>query len=115
MPAKFCTPRGQFANENMLPTLYGKRFPTDDIQALWHMVPGEFSVEFSTGTHEFVIKDLNRLSPGRHRFESPTGMRLIPANKSFEYNRWLEAFQDLCKEAREGIMSGQDIDPKRAP
>lgn len=113
MPAKFSYTRGQ-----QLPTtwpqngnLRGKPFPPDDVEALWHMVPGDFSVEYVAATHTFVIKDLANLKPPpRGRFMSIVGLRTIPAGRSFDYQVWVDVFKSLCAEAAAATLSAQNID-----
>lgn len=114
MPAKFIDYLGQLPQAlGVVGQVYGQRFPSEEVEALWHMVPGHFSVEWVTATSEFVIKDIVRYQ-WKHR-STPVGIRTIKATECFDYDLWVKTFQDLWNEGHPDIVAAQNIDPDRAP
>lgn len=92
----------------------GKTFPPDDVKALWHMVPGEYTVEFVPATSMFLIRNIGvpvEVSPWGN--PTPDGTALIHAKVCFEFEVWVKAFQDLYNKGEATTLSRQNIDKSR--
>lgn len=87
--------------------LYDRTFPPDDVEALWHMVPGDFTIEWVTATSTFVIKS-------SHEWDRTgvNGVQTIHAKDSFDFERWMAAFRALMPRESGDIMSPRSLDLK---
>lgn len=91
-------------------TLYGKPWPTDEIEALWHMIPGDFTIEWVAPTMCFVIKNME--TPQRLGRFMMYANQTIPAAHAFDFGLWVRVFQSLLQERDLSIVSPRSLDLK---
>lgn len=69
--------------------LWGQPFPPDDIQALWHMVPGNYVIYWFRKRRDFVVT---------YTFEvtCTSGHAHISSEDALVYEKWVELFEQLA-------------------
>lgn len=80
-------------SDSDIDTLYGKRFPSEEIQALWNMITEDIKVEW-VATGVFVLTRLRVDIPGGH-IGTIQPIAMISADAGHDYECWACAIQKL--------------------
>lgn len=110
MPVKLISAAGSISKRDSLgATLFGKPFPSEEIQAYWHMVPDWYVVRWWAGLSIFTVYRM--VDPYSLREHGHTIERRVMATEASKLETWMRVITELHREWHQvaAILSPEEI------